>query len=679
VKVGLLCVSDTAAQDPTSDRSLPSLRGVLNQQQGVYSVTEDKIVADESPDLAQTVRQWVNEGVDLILTSGGTGFGTRDTTPEVISPLIDRPAPGLVTAMIASSLAITPLAALSRPVAGLIHRPAGAGTGSLIVTLPGSPKAAKENLEALLKVLPHALELCGGARSRTTQVHQRIERGQDGLAGDGDAHPRRDAGAVNVAKAPAAGDTSAIHNGCHHHHDHHAPRPRSVLSQDPSAAVAARQRHSPWPMISVREAMDRIFEQSAPLKVQTMNVGPDLVGHVLAEDVVSPRNVPSGPSTNIDGYAVRARDPAGVYKVVTEFPTAELAPGYVYRINTGAPLPPGTDACIMVEDTEVFSRDEGTGEETEVKLLAQVEVGENVRKEGSDVRVGEKVLEKGDVLSGVGGEIGTLAFVGKRSVPVHRRPVVAVLSTGNELRDLQDTTSSTPMNPSSHFSGIVDSNRPTLISVLQHLHYEVIDLGICGDTMDETTALLKRGKEQADVVITTGGTSMGVGDLLKPCIERKLGGTVHFGRVAMKPGKPTTFATLPAHPLAPSRTSTLVFALPGNPASALVTFYLFVLPALRKMEGRRSGEWELPRVPVTLTSSVRLDPRAEYQRVCVRSSATGLGAYTTGGQRSSRTVSLAGANGLLELPAVSEERKELGEGETVPCVLIGEIASAARV
>jgi gephyrin len=121
-------------------------------------------------------------------------------------------------------------------------------------------------------------------------------------------------------------------------------------------------------------------------------------------------------------------------------------------------------------------------------------------------------------------------------VPVHRRPVVAVLSTGNELRDLQDTSSSTPTNPSSHFSGIVDSNRPTLISVLQHLHYDVIDLGICGDTMDETTALLKRGKEQADVVITTGGTSMGVGDLLKPCIERELGGTVHFGRVAMKPG-----------------------------------------------------------------------------------------------------------------------------------------------
>lgn len=155
--------------------------------------------------------------------------------------------------------------------------------------------------------------------------------------------------------------------------------------------------------------------------------------------------------------------------------------------------------------------------------------------------------------------------------------------------------------------------------------------------------------------------------------------------------------------MAPSRASTLVFALPGNPASALVTFFLFVLPALRKMEGRRQDEWELPRVPVTvsawidtvacdearfarllmlapsgfqLTSRVPLDPRPEYHRVCVRPSASGLSAYSTGGQRSSRTVSLAGANGLLELPATSEGKQWCDRGETVPCVLIGDIASA---
>ncbi|BGP41519.1 hypothetical protein JCM10449v2_005508 [Rhodotorula kratochvilovae] len=662
--VALLCVSDTAAALPSSDRSLPTLRALLPAD--AYTVVADRIVADESPELAETVRAWVAGGIDLVLTSGGTGMGSRDSTPEAIAPLIDRPAPGLVVAMLTSSLAITPLAALSRPVAGIIHGPAGDGTGTLVVTLPGSPKAAKENLECLLRVLPHALELAGGKRSRSTKVHERLERGEDGMEGVKDAVKEQ------------------AHHHHHHHHHHHgggghaAPRPRTMLSQDPSTAVAERQRKSPWPLISVREALALIFAQTPVAPVQTLSVTPSLIGHVLAEDVLAPGNIPAGPSTNIDGYAVAAgRTPPGEYRVATSSPDAPLPQGTVYRINTGAPLPPGTDACIMVEDTEVASRDSATGEELTVRLLAQVDAGENVRAAGSDVRAGERVLEQGDVVTPVGGELGTLAFVGQRSVRAHRRPRVAVLSTGNELRDLQDT-SAVGGNEAARFAGIVDSNRPTLLGVLQSLHFAVVDLGICGDSMADTKARLKKGAEEADVVITTGGTSMGVGDLLKPCIERELGGTVHFGRVAMKPGKPTTFATLPAHPMAPSRAPTLVFALPGNPASALVTFYLFVLPALRKLEGRREAEWELPRVPVVLTAPVPLDPRQEYHRVLVRPNAqTGaLQAFSTGGQRSSRTVSLAGANGLLELPAASEsEGREKREGEMVACMLIGEMGA----
>ncbi|GAA5858727.1 hypothetical protein JCM1840_006533 [Sporobolomyces johnsonii] len=661
--VALLCVSDTAFADPSSDRSLPALRNLLTSQpDGAYSIVASAIVGDEADEIARMVGQWVAEGINLVLTSGGTGFGTRDKTPEAVAPLIDKPAPGLVTSMLLGSLQITPLAALSRPVAGVALSPRSDvhGSGTLIVTLPGSPKAATENLEHLLRVLPHALELAGGARSRTTQVHQRLEKGEDGMAGVQD-----------VLKEQGSGHSHHQHHHHHHHdHAHAAPRPRTLLSQDPSIAVASRQRQSPWPLISARDALALIFEHTPISPIQTLSVEPSLVGHVLADDIYSARNIPSGPSTNIDGYAVRSTDQPGVYKVVTTFPTSPLPAGAVYRINTGAPLPPGMDACIMVEDTEVVSRDEN-GEETEVKLLAQMDKGENVRNEGSDVRTGEKVLEKGDVISNVGGELGTLAFIGKRGAPIYRRPIVAVLSTGNELVDLQDTTS--PQTGS--FSSILDSNRPTLLSVLQNLHYPTLDLGICTDSMEATKTALKKGKEEADIIITTGGTSMGVGDLLKPCIERELGGTVHFGRVAMKPGKPTTFATLPAHPFAPNQSPKLVFALPGNPASALVTFYLFVLPALRKMEGRRESEWELPRVPVTLTSTVALDPRAEYHRVLVRPTATGLKAFSTGGQRSSRTVSLAGANGLLELPAKTEGDGERKEGDSVPCVMIGEMGS----
>ncbi|GAA5958345.1 hypothetical protein JCM3765_004802 [Sporobolomyces pararoseus] len=661
-EVALLCVSDTAFSDPSTDRVLPLISDLLGST-GSYKVKTSKIVSDEPEEITKAVKSWVDEGVGLCLTMGGTGFGTRDRTPEAIASLIDKPAPGLVTAMLVGSLNITPLASLSRPVAGVALRRQSniseEGTGTLIVTLPGSPKGAKENLETLLKVLPHALELAGGAKSRTTKVHQAIEQGQDGLKA--------------ISTPPASVAPSHSHSCGHSHshsHSHQAPRSRTLMSQDPSISIASRQRQSPWPLVSVKDALSLIFEHTPLTQIESIPVDQDLVGHVLSDDVHSPKNIPSSPSTNIDGYAVRSTDPPGVYKVVTSFPSEPLPPGSVYRINTGAPLPPGMDSCIMVEDTEVVTRDE-QGEEVEVRLLAQVDRGENVRKEGSDVKEGEKVLETGDVVSQVGGELGTLAFVGKRSVFAHRRPVVAVLSTGNELVDLQDTTA----RATSSFSAIVDSNRPTLLSILKHLHYETLDLGICTDSMAATKAALKKGTEEADIVITTGGTSMGVSDLLKPCIERELGGTVHFGRVAMKPGKPTTFATIPPHPFAPSRNRKLVFALPGNPASALVTFYLFVLPSLRKLEGRRQGEWELPRVPVSLTSTVPLDSRPEYHRVLVRPTSRGLEAVSTGGQRSSRTVSLAGANGLLELPALSEGEKEKLKDDVVECVLIGDVVS----
>ncbi|GAA5832395.1 hypothetical protein JCM11251_006435 [Rhodosporidiobolus azoricus] len=670
--VALLCVSDTVSADPSTDRSLPILRSTLSSD--TYTIKHEAFVPDEVEAIQAAVKGWVKEGVDLILTSGGTGFGSRDRTPEAVSPLIAKPAPGLIHAMLSASLAATPLGALARPVAGVIASPSttAEGVGSLIVTLPGSPKGAKENLEGLLRVLPHALELVGGAKSRGTQVHQRLEKGEDGMKGMGEAE--------KPASNAAAGDKG---HSCGHHHGggggHHAPKPRTAASHDPSYAPASRYRQSPYPMVSVREALDLIFAHTPLSPLQTHAVDSSLLGHVLAQEVVSQVNIPSGPSTNIDGYAVLSTASApGVYKVVTSFPSSPLPERTIYRINTGAPLPPGMDACVMVEDTEVVSRDEETGEEKEVRLLAQVERGENVRAEGSDVKVGEKVLDKGDAVTNTGGEVGTLAFISRRSVPVYRRPTVAVLSTGNELRNLQDTSTSSSIG--SNFTGIVDSNRPTLLSVLSSLHFPTVDLGICGDTMQETKAALRKGAEQADVVITTGGTSMGVGDMLKPCIEKELGGTTWFGRVAMKPGKPTAFATLPAHPLAPSQAPTLIFALPGNPASALVTFFLFVLPSLRKMEGRREGEWELPRVPVTLTSPVPLDPRAEYHRVFLRPSLSSgvLKAFSTGGQRSSRTVSLAGCNGLLELPALEKgaEKKRMEEGEVVQCVVVGEIGSA---
>ncbi|SCV70476.1 BQ2448_1870 [Microbotryum intermedium] len=682
--VAVLVVSDTAATTASTDLSGPALRELLHSHPD-FNVVQQAIVPDEKARIHDQVKSWCGtDGIDLVLTSGGTGFGVKDLTPEALGPLIDKPAPGLVIQMINTSLSITPFASLARPVAGIhLDTKAQDGTGTMIITLPGSPKGAKENLQSLLRVLPHALELSTRGGSGRV-VHKEL--------GNVDRTKAVGTGASNQDVAE-----ERKHRGCGHDHGHHAPKPRTgnqPLSQDPSRSVAKRQRASLYPMVECREALSLIFDHTPVTSVETVPTDEHLIGHVLAQDVVSDVNIPMRPSTNVDGYAVRSTDKPGVYKVVIEYPSSPLPEGTIYRINTGAPLPPGMDSVIMVEDTQVVST-EGD-EEKEVELLAQVDLGENVRKPGSDVKLGEKVLEQGVYVSGVGGELGTLAFIVKRSVSrayqfgspprlircslpfvqakIHRKPIVAILSTGNELVNIQYT--SKPKYSTSSFSAIIDSNRPSLIQILENLHFQVLDLGIIGDTMAETVAALKKAKEEADIIITTGGTSMGVGDLLKPCIEREFGGTIHFGRVAMKPGKPTTFATLPAHPRAPNRDPKLVFALPGNPASALVTFFIFVLPALRKMQGRRQSEWELPRVPVVLNSTVSLDPRPEYHRVWVRPTTQGLKAFSTGGQRSSRTVSLAGVNGLLELPNETEEEKEKKQGETVMCVLVGEIGSA---
>lgn len=307
-----------------------------------------------------------------------------------------------------------------------------------------------------------------------------------------------------------------------------------------------------------------------------------------------------------------------------------LPPGSIYRINTGNPLPAGTDAVLMVEDTRLVSTIKGSdsileGEENEVETLAQIPAGENVRTPGSDVRRGDLVLQKGERIGSTGGEIGTLTFVGRKEVhlltplylmlihllwqvEVYRKPVVAILSTGNEIVDLQ----SLYLNPiDDSWGGIFDTNRPSLHALLEGMGYKVVDLGIVPDefsqllypshanshplySVNSHVSAIQRGLESADILLTTGGTSMGPTDLLKPVIERHFNGTIHFGRVTVKPGKPTTFATIPF------RDGTLkpVFALPGNPASALVTFNIFVVPALRLLGGWPKELCRLPRVQV---------------------------------------------------------------------------------
>ncbi|KAI0375948.1 hypothetical protein BV20DRAFT_1060066 [Pilatotrama ljubarskyi] len=657
-RVAILTVSDTAAADTSADRSGPVIQSILTQNG--YVCRHLVIVPDDDIRIRTVVLGWCDQGdVDWIVTTGGTGFGVRDRTPEAIKPLLEREAPGLVHLLLSASLKATPLAALSRPVAGTIRH-------TLVVTLPGSVKAVQENLAALLTagVVDHALELVRGGSGRA--VHAQ-------LAAEGVRIPE---GSVSGASVSSRSSAGANHHH-HHHHDHgHAPpQPRSVLSHDPSLPAHARHRESPYPLVSVAEAYLSILREIQPLPVYEEPVTPRLRGHVIAEDVRAPRNVPSTYSTNVDGYALRSTDPPGIYKVLssrTHSLSVPLPPGTVFRVNTGGPLPAGADAVIMVEDTRLHSTQRTPSgeeyEEDEIETLAQVPQGENVREPGSDVRQGELVLERGTVVSSAGGEIGTLAFVGRTKVNVVRKPVVSLLSTGNELLDLQ---SPHPL-PGDGWGGIWDTNRPSLQAAIEGLGYEVIDLGIVPDNLEAHVAVLRKGLESADLLLTTGGTSMGVGDLLKPVLERHLGGIVHFGRVKVKPGKPTTFATVPTPGGRSERVP--VFALPGNPASALVMFHVFVIPALRRLGGWPEARCRLPSVRVQIQESMRLDPRPEYHRAIIKASPAGFKAYSTGGQRSSRVASLKGANGLIALPARGEKGpSKLEIGDIVEAIIISEL------
>ena len=703
LKVALLIVSTTAAKDPSSDASQQALRAVLEPMGGDdgndnggsksrWELVDTKIVPDVATQIQRQIMLWADSGlppgagsdsgddgtINLILTTGGTGFAIADHTPEAVSAVLHRPAPGLVHAMLAASLAVTPFAMMARPVAGVRHH-------SVVVTLPGSPKGAVENLRAVLDTLPHACLQAAGRDSRS-------------LHAGGVRKLEADAGIIAPAGAAAAAAGHAHSHAHSHRHGHgnlvrHTTRSANRLSNDPALGPSRRNRESPYPMVTVDEAQRRIrAEVPAPSAGAAHVDWASLPGSVLAEDVVAREDVPAFRASIVDGYAVVVpadRNLRGVFPVVSvahaepgTTPAAVLAEGQIARITTGAALPPGATSVVMVEDTVLVRASDDGREEREVEILAEpgaVKEGQNIREVGSDVAAGTTILRRGQRISAVGGEIGLLASVGVREVRAYRRPVVGVLSTGDEIVDLHTPGQGRSLRPGE----VRDSNRPALLAAAAERGFEAVDLGIAADRPGALEDALRDALRRVDVLVTTGGVSMGELDLLKPTVERALGGTIHFGRVAMKPGKPTTFATVPAPPQggggegAGNGRKKVVFALPGNPASALVTFHLFVLPALHLMAGYPADRAGLPRAPVTLEHDFMLDKaRPEYHRAVVSVSlgagdAAGLlTAASTGGQRSSRVGSISGANALLCLPSGTAP---LRKGTRVDALLMGEM------
>lgn len=386
---------------------------------------------------------------------------------------------------------------------------------------------------------------------------------------------------------------------------------------------------SPYPMISVDEAVAIVLSHVKPLPPVRRPFF-EAFGLVLAEDVIAREPLPPFPAAAVDGYAVVSADRTPFRRVIGEqlpgcLGELRVGPGEAVRITTGAPLPLGADAVVMVEHTEM--------QPNGMVLLQELPApGGNVRPIGQDLAVGELVVARGVCLGAA--EIGLLAAVGQTEVEVHPRPRVAVMSTGDELVEPD-----APLGPGQ----IRDSNRFSLMTAVREAGGEPFDLGRIPDRPDVVQAAIERGLRQADVLLTSGGVSMGQLDLIKPYLAKH--GTLHFGRVRARPGKPVTFATVDGVP---------VFAMPGFPVSALVSFEIYVRPALLKLAGHT--RLHRPRRRVTLRHAIRHETgRLEFQRAVVTRHADGTySAVTTGFQGSGRLLSMRGANALLILPEAEE-------------------------
>ncbi|KAM8916267.1 gephyrin a isoform 3-T3 [Spinachia spinachia] len=735
-RVGILTVSDSCFKNLAEDRSGVNLKDLVHDPSLLGGVIAAyKIVPDEIDEIKETLLEWCDEQqLNLVLTTGGTGFAPRDVTPEATREVIEREAPGMALAMLMGSLNVTPLGMLSRPVCGIRGK-------TLIINLPGSKKGSQECFQFILPALPHAIDLLREATVRVKSTHAALEQLSSPLLANAhiDAHinmhtmergtqcededdeEEDDEEEDNRRRGPH------VHNHHHHHHQHGSshitaaaiaakipdsiisrgvqvlPRDSASLSSTPSESpratqatsrlstascptpkvqsrcgsnenilrashsavdiskVARRHRMSPFPLTSMDKAFITVLEMTPILGIEVINYR-DGLGRVLAQDIYAKDNLPPFPASVKDGYAVRAADGPGDRFIMGESqaghqPTHTVMPGQVMRVTTGAPIPCGADAVVQVEDTELLRESEDGTEELEVRIMVQARPGQDIRPIGHDIRRGECVLAKGTHMGP--SEIGLLATVGVTDVSVHKFPVVAIMSTGNELLNPEDDL---------HPGKIRDSNRSTLLSTIQEHGYPTINLGIVGDNPDDLLSALHEGISRADVIITSGGVSMGEKDYLKQVLDIDLHAQIHFGRVFMKPGLPTTFATADIDGI-----RKLIFALPGNPVSAVVTCNLFVIPALRKMQGILDPRPTI--IKARLSCDVKLDPRPEYHR-CILTwhhQEPLPWAQSTGNQVSSRLMSMRSANGLLMLPPKTEQYVELHKGEVVDVMVIGRL------
>ena len=400
-------------------------------------------------------------------------------------------------------------------------------------------------------------------------------------------------------------------------------------------------------MIHVEEALKNILDAVSPLGLEKVNIL-DALGRVIGEDVYAGRAIPPKDNSAMDGYALRAGDTRGaseetpaILEVVEDIPAGSIpekriGPGQAARIMTGAPVPEGADAVVRMEDSRK--------ENSRVAILVGAKVGQDIRRAGEDVQLGEKVISRGEIIRPA--EVGMLAALGRSFISVHQRPLIAVVATGDELVDLDETPS--PWK-------IVSSNSYSLAALVLDCGAVPLQIGIAKDRREDLIAKF-RAAMRADLIVSSGGVSVGDYDLVKE-VMKKEGNRMQFWRVAMKPGRPMAFGAMGEVP---------IVGLPGNPVSSMVSFEQFIRPAILKMMGhanlfRRTVRARLGE-DINKKSGIRHFIRA---RICREED--GYAVVTTCDQGSGILKSMVRANGLIIL---SEEVTKVRAGGMVTVQLL---------
>ncbi len=404
-------------------------------------------------------------------------------------------------------------------------------------------------------------------------------------------------------------------------------------------------------MISVEQALEKVLGYVDALEEEESPIL-DCLGQVLAEDIISSIDVPPLDNSAMDGYAVRAEDTKGarpqsprLLRVIDTVAAGSISrrrvtSGTTIRIMTGAPVPDGADSVVQFEDTDETQREAISDE---IGILTEVEAGLNIRRAGEDIARGTVVLPKGTIIRPA--QIGVMASLGRSTVKVIRRPVVAILATGNEVVDIHQ-----PLPPGK----IYNSNTYSLAALVRRYGGIPRILGIALDNEESLTAKLREGLT-SDMLITTGGVSVGEYDMVKDVLAKE--GEITFWRVRMKPGRPLAFGSIKGIPH---------LGLPGNPVSSMVTFELFARPAMLKMMGKKN--WSRPTIEAVIEEPVvNSDGRRIFARALVEKRGNQYVARLTGPQGSGVLTSMAVASGLAIIP---EDKDRVEAGEVVQVMIL---------